>query len=80
MSVAVEPNSNSPEPLDTIEKAIQDKFKENFKPSEKYKLTFTFEGTDNKTKEYSTIFKFNSGRCGYSVCLFFIKSAPNSLV
>jgi hypothetical protein len=59
MSVAVEPNSNSPEPLDTIEKAIQDKFKENFKPSEKYKLTFTFEGTDNKTKEYSTIFKFN---------------------
>jgi hypothetical protein len=54
-----EPNSNSPEPLDTIEKAIQNKFKENFKPSEKYKLRFTFEGTDNKTKEYSTNFKFN---------------------
>ena len=57
-----EPNSpepNSPKPLDTIEKAIQDKFKEYFKPSENYKITFTFEGTDNETKEYSTIFKFS---------------------
>ena len=51
MSVAVEP-------LDTIEKAIQDKFKEYFKPSENYTLTFTFEGIDETTKEYSTIFKF----------------------
>ena len=46
------------EPLDTIEKAIQDKFKEYFKPSENYTLTFTFEGIDETTKEYSTIFKF----------------------
>lgn len=53
------PEPNSPEPLDTIEKAIQDKFKEYFKPSENYKITFTFEGTDNETKEYSTIFKFS---------------------
>ena len=58
-NAATEPNSNSPEPLNTIEQAIQDKFKEYFKPSENYKLTFTFEGTDNTIKEYSTIFKFS---------------------
>ena len=32
--------------------------KEYIKPSENYKITFTFEGTDETTKEYSTIFKF----------------------
>jgi len=57
-AAAVESNSISPKPLNTIEKAIQDKFKENFKPSKNYTLRFTFEGTDNAIKEYSTNFKF----------------------